>query len=152
MIRNSPVADRKLNRESTMRVPFPVGLRTSWQKNFLAMLSPILLFAEPGLHRQGLQASNRCFWHLCWLNSDPAGDLILCVSHSGLWDCIISELHCRWSPWREVWTLSQLSPRDIASLASSFSYSSWHCLSSLHSSPLSALHLSLIFLHRWPGH
>ena len=81
------------------------------------MLSPIL-FTEPGLHRHRLQASDRCFWHLCWLNSGPAGYRILCVSHSGLWDCVVSEFHSRWSPWREVWRPSQLSPRDIASLES----------------------------------
>lgn len=34
----------------------------------------------------------------------------------------------------------------------SFSYFSWLCPFFLHPSPLSALHLSLLFLHRWPGH
>lgn len=110
-------ADSELNRRAIMAVPLPVGLWTSSLKNFLAVLAPILLFAQPSIDRHKLQANHWCSWHLCWLNSGPSECLVLYGSHSGIWDCTTSELHAGWSPWREVWRPSQLNPRDLVSLA-----------------------------------
>lgn len=105
-----------------------------------------LLFMQSGLYRHKLQANHWCSWHLSWLISDPAGHLILCGAHSGMWDCIPSELHARWA-W---WCKSQLSPRNVISLVGLLC-SLLLTLSCLFAS-LFVFRLSLILLHRWPGH
>lgn len=129
---------------TAVRVPFPAGFWTSSQKDFLAVLSPTLLFTEPVLYRHTLWA-NHPVAGICtaWIQAQQG--TVVYVALTLRQGCITS-LSIPGGPCRgRCGGPANPAQGTLFLWPISFPHFTWLCPFSLHPSPLSAFYLSLTF-------